>query len=61
VYVAAFGLDEGESIGGLLAQGEPTAALAHLRTVEVTASHVAMTSHPDEVAALIQPAIDAVS
>jgi pimeloyl-ACP methyl ester carboxylesterase len=30
VYVAAFGLDEGESIGGLLAQGEPTAALAHL-------------------------------
>jgi pimeloyl-ACP methyl ester carboxylesterase len=30
VYIAAFGLDEGESIGGLLAQGEPTAALAHL-------------------------------
>jgi pimeloyl-ACP methyl ester carboxylesterase len=30
VYVAAFGLDEGESIGGLLAQGEPTAALANL-------------------------------
>jgi len=30
VYVAAFGLDEGESIGGLLAQGEPTPALAHL-------------------------------
>jgi pimeloyl-ACP methyl ester carboxylesterase len=30
VYVAAFGLDEGESIGALLAQGEPTAALAHL-------------------------------
>src|SRR5487761_2668833 len=31
VYVAAFGLDEGESIGGLLAQGEPTPALSHLR------------------------------
>jgi pimeloyl-ACP methyl ester carboxylesterase len=31
VYVAAFGLDEGESIGALLAQGEPTPALAHLR------------------------------
>ena len=31
VYVAAFGLDEGESIGGLLAGGEPTPALAHLR------------------------------
>ena len=30
VYVAAFGLDEGESIGALLAQGPPTAALAHL-------------------------------
>lgn len=30
VYIAAFGLDEGESIGGLLAQGEPSAALAHL-------------------------------
>jgi len=143
VYVAAFGLDEGESIGGLLAQGAPTAALAHLRideqgfawlpqddfvehfaadvdpieanvmfavqqplaastlgdvmgvpawkalptwylvaqddeaippdaerlfaqrmgatVVEVASSHVAMTSHPDEVAALIQQAIDAVT
>jgi len=30
VYIAAFGLDEGESIGGLLAQGGPTPALAHL-------------------------------
>jgi pimeloyl-ACP methyl ester carboxylesterase len=28
-------------------------------TVEVASSHVAMTSHPDEVAALIQTAIDA--
>ena len=34
VYVAAFGLDEGESIGALLAQGEPTPALAHLRIDE---------------------------
>jgi pimeloyl-ACP methyl ester carboxylesterase len=31
VYIAAFGLDEGESIGALLAQGEPTPALAHLQ------------------------------
>ena len=31
VYVAAFGLDEGESIGALLGQGEPTPAVAHLR------------------------------
>src|SRR4029077_10296937 len=30
VYVAAFGLDEGESIGALLAGGPPTPALAHL-------------------------------
>jgi pimeloyl-ACP methyl ester carboxylesterase len=30
VYVAGFGLDEGESIGALLSQGPPTPALAHL-------------------------------
>jgi pimeloyl-ACP methyl ester carboxylesterase len=30
VYIAGFGLDEGESIGALLAQGPPTPALAHL-------------------------------
>jgi pimeloyl-ACP methyl ester carboxylesterase len=30
VYIAAFGLDQGESIGGLLVQGPPTPALAHL-------------------------------
>ena len=29
VYVAAFVLDEGESLGGLLAQGPPSPALAH--------------------------------
>lgn len=29
-YIAAFGLDSGESIGALLAQEPPTAALAHL-------------------------------
>jgi len=32
VYVAAFGLDQGESLGGLLSQGPPTPALAHLVT-----------------------------
>jgi len=32
VYIAAFGIDEGESLGGLLAQGPPTPAIAHLRT-----------------------------
>jgi pimeloyl-ACP methyl ester carboxylesterase len=30
VYIAAFGLDQGESIGALLATGPPTPALAHL-------------------------------
>jgi pimeloyl-ACP methyl ester carboxylesterase len=30
VYIAAFGLDEGETIGKILADGPPTAALAHL-------------------------------
>jgi pimeloyl-ACP methyl ester carboxylesterase len=30
VCIAAFGLDEGESIGALLAQGPPRSAMAHL-------------------------------
>ena len=30
VYIAAFGLDDGESIGALLEHGPPTPALAHL-------------------------------
>ena len=30
VYIAAFGLDKGESLGGLLSEGPPTPALAHL-------------------------------
>src|SRR5579871_3453520 len=32
VYIAAFGLDQGESLGGLLAQGPVTPALEHLLT-----------------------------
>jgi pimeloyl-ACP methyl ester carboxylesterase len=32
VYVAAFGLDQGESLGALLSQGPATPALAHLFT-----------------------------
>jgi pimeloyl-ACP methyl ester carboxylesterase len=32
VYIAAFGLDEGESLGALLSRGPVTAALAHLFT-----------------------------
>jgi pimeloyl-ACP methyl ester carboxylesterase len=30
VYIAAFGLDQGESLGALLAQGPPSPAIAHL-------------------------------
>src|SRR2546428_322733 len=30
VYIAAFGLDQGESLGGLLSGGPPTPSLAHL-------------------------------
>ena len=33
VYIAAFGLDAGESLGGLLAQGPPTPALAHQSSI----------------------------
>jgi len=32
VYIAAFGIDEGESLGALLSQGPVTAALAHMFT-----------------------------
>jgi pimeloyl-ACP methyl ester carboxylesterase len=32
VYIAAFALDQGESLGALLSQGPPTPALAHLFT-----------------------------
>ena len=34
VYIAAFGLDEGESLGALLGAGPPTPALAHLMVDE---------------------------
>jgi pimeloyl-ACP methyl ester carboxylesterase len=34
VYVAAFGIDEGESLGALLGAGDPTPALAHLAVDE---------------------------
>ncbi|MDE3134002.1 MAG: alpha/beta hydrolase [Acidobacteriota bacterium] len=34
VYIAAFALDEGESLGALLGAGAPTAALAHLMVDE---------------------------
>src|ERR1700742_2844266 len=47
VYIAAFGLDEGESIGALLQQGPPTPALAHL---DIDAERVAGLPEDDFVA-----------
>jgi predicted alpha/beta hydrolase len=45
VYIAAFGLDEGESLGA----------------IELASSHVAMVSHPDEVAQFVETAAMAVT
>src|ERR1700754_4913158 len=56
VYVAAFGLDEGESLGALLGDGPPTPALAHL---EVDAQGFGWLSEDDFVghfAADVDPA-----
>ena len=58
VYIAAFGLDEGESIGGL-----PEDNFVHHFAADVDpvkAGHVAMVSHPDDVAQLIKTAAEAV-
>ena len=60
VYIAAFGLDEGEAISALLAQGEPTAALAHL---DVDAEGFAWLPQDDFVnhfAADVDPAVASV-
>lgn len=46
VYIAAFGLDQGESLGGLLSQAPPTPALAHLR---IDAQGFAWIPQPDFV------------
>jgi hypothetical protein len=97
VYIAAFALDAGESLGALLSQGPTPPALEHLftdkqgfgwlpeddwflvatqdqaippdaermfasrmgaTTIEVPSSHVAMVSHPGEVADLITAAAE---
>ena len=38
VYIAAFGLDEGESIGALLRQGPPTPGIANIDVDSANAS-----------------------
>jgi pimeloyl-ACP methyl ester carboxylesterase len=68
VFIAAFGLDQGESIGALLSQGTPSppqaerqfAARMGATIVEMPSSHVAMVSHPQDVLALIQAAAQTV-
>jgi predicted alpha/beta hydrolase family esterase len=63
VHVAAFGLDEEKSLGGLVSGGPPTHAAKRMgaTTVEVASSHLAMVSHPGETASLIKSAAQAMS
>jgi pimeloyl-ACP methyl ester carboxylesterase len=55
VYIAAFGLDEGETIGGLLAQGEPTPALAHLEVDELGFAWLPQADFVNHFAADVDP------
>jgi pimeloyl-ACP methyl ester carboxylesterase len=56
VYVAAFGLDEGESIGGLLASGPVTPALAHLVTDKQGVGWIPQDDYVTHFASGIEPA-----
>jgi pimeloyl-ACP methyl ester carboxylesterase len=56
VYVAAFGLQEGESLGALLGGGPPTAALAHLVVDEQGFGWVPEDDFVNHFAADIDPA-----
>jgi pimeloyl-ACP methyl ester carboxylesterase len=56
VYVAAFGLDEGESIGGLLASGPVTPALAHLVTDKQGVGWIPQDDYVAHFASGIEPA-----
>jgi pimeloyl-ACP methyl ester carboxylesterase len=60
VYIAAFGLDEGESIGGLLSQGEPTPALAHLSFDELGFGWLPQDDFVKHFAADVDPALASV-
>ena len=55
VYIAAFGLDEGESIGALLEQGPPTPALAHLDVDPQGFAHLPEDDFVNHFAADIDP------
>jgi pimeloyl-ACP methyl ester carboxylesterase len=56
VYIAAFGLDEGESIGQLLAQGPPTPALKHLDIDELGFAWLPADDFVNHFAADVDPA-----
>jgi len=65
VYIATFGLDEGESISALLAQGGPPvegqfAKRMGAATIAPASGHLAMVFHPDEVVQLIMAVTEAV-
>lgn len=56
VYIAAFGLDEGESINDMLAQGPPTAAVAHLDIDDKGYAWLPEDDFVDHFAADVEPA-----
>jgi pimeloyl-ACP methyl ester carboxylesterase len=55
VYIAAFGLDEGESLGALLGGGPPTPALAHLIVDEQSFSWIPEDDFVNHFAADVDP------
>ena len=55
VYIAAFGIDEGESLGGLLSQGPVTPALEHLITDEQGFTWLSEDDFVDHFAADVDP------
>jgi pimeloyl-ACP methyl ester carboxylesterase len=56
VYIAAFGLDEGESLGALLSQGPVTPALEHLFTDEQGFAWLSEEDFVNHFAADVEPA-----
>ena len=56
VYIAAFGLDEGESLGALLSQGPVTPALAHLFTDRLGFAWLSEDDFVNHFAADVEPA-----
>ena len=55
VYIAAFGIDEGESLGALLSGGPPTPALAHLVVDDQKISWIPESDFVEHFAADVHP------